>query len=89
MGKHIVVHGFVKNYTQWIFHGEAHHAREEVLRQRIKTFDAEAGCADMIEDFHQGNFNKGPDQVITTCCLPHRNHFTSTLMCLNLMPSGA
>jgi hypothetical protein len=43
MGKHIVAHGFVKNYTRWICHGEAHRAREEVLRQRIETFDAEAG----------------------------------------------
>jgi hypothetical protein len=64
MGKHIVAHGFVKNYTRWICHGEAHRAREEVLRQRIETFDAEAGCGDMIEDFHQGNFDKGPDQVM-------------------------
>jgi hypothetical protein len=59
-----MVHGFVKNYTRWICHGEAHRAREEVLRQRIETFDAETGCGDMIEDFHQGNFDKGPDQVM-------------------------
>jgi hypothetical protein len=32
MGKHIVAHGFVKNCTRWICHGEAHRAREEVLR---------------------------------------------------------
>jgi hypothetical protein len=64
MGKHIVAHGFVKNYTRWICHGEAHCAREEVLRQRIETFDAEAECRDMIEDFHQGNFDEGPDQVM-------------------------
>jgi hypothetical protein len=57
MGKDIVAHGFVKNYTRWICHGEAHRAREEVLRQRIETFDAEAGCGDMIEDFHQRNFD--------------------------------
>jgi beta-N-acetylglucosaminidase len=64
MGKHIVVHGFGKNYTWWICHGEAHRAREEVLRQRIETFDAEAECGDTIEDFHQGNFDEGPDQVM-------------------------
>jgi hypothetical protein len=34
------------------------------LRQRIETFDAEAECGDMIEDFHQGNFDEGPDQVM-------------------------
>jgi hypothetical protein len=70
MGKHIVAHGFVKNYTQWICHGEAHRAREEVLRQRIETFDADAGCGDMIEDFHQGNFDKGPDQVMEEALEP-------------------
>jgi hypothetical protein len=70
MGKHIVAHGFVKNYTRWICHGEAHRAREEVLRQRIETFDAEAGCGDMIEDFHQGNFDKGPDQVMEEALEP-------------------
>jgi hypothetical protein len=64
MGKHIVVHGFVKNYTRWICHGKAHRVREEVLRQCIETFDAEAGCGDTIKDFHQGNFDKGFDQVM-------------------------
>jgi hypothetical protein len=34
------------------------------LRQRIETFDAEAGCGDMIEDFYQGNFDKGPGKVM-------------------------
>jgi hypothetical protein len=64
MGKRIVAHGFVKNYTRWICHGESHRAREEVLRQRIETFDAEAECGDIIEDFHQGSFHEGPDQVM-------------------------
>jgi hypothetical protein len=100
MGKHIVAPRFVKNYTRWTCHGEAHRAREEALRQRIETFDAEAGCGDMIEYFNQGNFDKGPDQVMDEAPEPtaeayydmlssaNRNHFTSTLICLNLMPSG-
>jgi hypothetical protein len=28
MGKHIITYGFVANYTPWICHGEAHHARD-------------------------------------------------------------
>jgi hypothetical protein len=97
MGKHIITYGFVANYTRWICHGEAHRARDEVLRQRIEDFDDEAGCGDMSEDFHQANFDEGPDHVmkeaqsqprrlITTCCLLHRNHFTSIPLCLNWMP---
>jgi hypothetical protein len=64
MGKHIITYGFVANYTQWICHGEAHRARDEVLRQRIKDFDDEAGCRDMLEDFHQANFASSPCVVI-------------------------
>jgi hypothetical protein len=54
----------VANYTRWICHGEAHRARDEVLRQRIEEFDDEAGCGDMLEDFHQANFDEGPDRVM-------------------------
>jgi hypothetical protein len=100
MGNHIVAHGFVKNYTRWICHGETYRAREEVLRQRIETFDAEVGCGDMIEDFHQGNFDKGPDQVMEEAPEPTAKAYYDMLssaqkplheklMCLNLMPSGA
>jgi hypothetical protein len=28
--------------------------REEVVRPRVKAFDADAGVADMLDDFHQG-----------------------------------
>ena len=63
MGKHIINNGFMPNYTQWTFHGEAHRAREEVVRQRIEQFDAEAGCGDMLDDFHQAHFDEGPSEV--------------------------
>ena len=60
MGKHIIINGFVENYTRWICHGEAHHAREEVVRQCIDDYGADAGCADMLADFHEAHFKEGP-----------------------------
>jgi hypothetical protein len=36
-----------------IIHGEAHRTREEVLRQRIEHYDADAGVADMLNDYHE------------------------------------
>jgi hypothetical protein len=32
IGKHLLKFGFMSNYTQWVFHGEAQHLREEVVR---------------------------------------------------------
>ena len=63
MGKHICTNGFVANYTRWICHGEAHRARDEVVRQRIENYDTDAGCGDMLDDFHQAQFDEGPSQV--------------------------
>jgi hypothetical protein len=34
------------------------------LRQRIEEFDDEARCGDMLEDFHQANFDEGPDHIM-------------------------
>jgi hypothetical protein len=28
---------------EWIFHGDAHRTREEVVRQRVEDYDADAG----------------------------------------------
>ena len=39
MGEHLVNYGFTPDYTQWIFHGEAHRTRDEVVRQRIDECD--------------------------------------------------
>ena len=50
----------MENYTRWICHGEAHRAREEVVRQRIDDYDVEAGCADMLADFHEAHFQEVP-----------------------------
>jgi DNA primase large subunit len=51
MVEHICKNGFTPGYTQWIFHGEAHRMREEVLRQRVEDYDADAGVADMLNDY--------------------------------------
>jgi len=45
--------------SRWICHGEAHRAREEVVRQCIDDYDADAGCADMLADFHEAHFEEG------------------------------
>ena len=59
MGKHLVKNGFTPDYTRWVHHGEAHRMREEVVRPRVEAFDADAGVADMLDDFHQGQFDEG------------------------------
>jgi hypothetical protein len=52
MLEHIWKNGFTSGYTRWIFHGEAHRTRE-VLRQRVEHYDADAGVADMLNDYHE------------------------------------
>ena len=56
MGKHLVKHGFMPEYTRWVHHGEAHRMRQEVVRPRVEAYDADAGVADMLDDFHQAQF---------------------------------
>jgi hypothetical protein len=58
MGKHLLKNGFMSDYTQWVHHGEAHRLREEVVRPRVKDFDAGAGVADMLDDWHEGQYDK-------------------------------
>jgi hypothetical protein len=59
MGKHLVKNGFTSGYTQWVHHGEAYRLREKVVRPCLKDFDAKAGVADMIEDWHKGQCGEG------------------------------
>ena len=63
MGKHICTNGFVANYIRWICYGEAHRARDEVVRQSIENYDADPECGDMLDDFHQAHFDEEPSQV--------------------------
>jgi hypothetical protein len=32
--------------------GEAHHTREEVVRQHVEDYDADAKVVDMLNDYH-------------------------------------
>ena len=59
MVEHIWKNGFTPDYTRWIFHGEAHRTREEVVRQRVEDYDADAGVADMLNDYHEAQFAEG------------------------------
>jgi hypothetical protein len=52
MIKHICKNGFTLDYTRWIFHGEAHRMREEMVRQRVEDYDVDAKVADMLNDYH-------------------------------------
>jgi hypothetical protein len=66
MGRHLLYNGFTIDYTVWIYHGEAHHMREEVVRPRLEACDNVAGY-NMLEDAHQAIFNDTRDQeAITT-----------------------
>jgi hypothetical protein len=59
MVEHIYKNGFMPDYTRWIFHGEAHRTREEVVRQRVEDYDDDAGVADMLSDYHEAHFAEG------------------------------
>jgi hypothetical protein len=65
MGQHLLDNGFTKDYTVWIYHGEAHRMREEVVRPRLEACDDDdAGVVDMLEDAHQALFNDTRDQEV-------------------------
>jgi hypothetical protein len=59
MVEHIWKNGFMPDYTRWIFRGEAHRTREEVLRQRVEDYDAGAEVADMLNDYHEAQYAGG------------------------------
>jgi hypothetical protein len=59
MVEHIWKNGFTPDYTRWIFLGEAHRTREEVVRQRVEDYDADGGVADMLNDYHEAQFPGG------------------------------
>jgi hypothetical protein len=59
MVEHIWKNGFTLDYTRWIFHGEAHRTREEVVRQRVDDYDIDVGVAGMLNDYHEAQFVGG------------------------------
>ena len=58
MGQHLCKYGFTPDYTRWIFHGEGHRMRDEVVRQRIDDCDADGGVGDMLHDYHEAHFGE-------------------------------
>ena len=62
MGEHLVKYGFTPDYTRWIFHGEAHRMRDEVVRQCIDECDAAGGIGDMLDDYVGAHFGEGPQE---------------------------
>jgi hypothetical protein len=59
MYRDIFANGYVPNYTRWIYHGERHRIREEVVRPLLEEFDADAGMADLMADYHEAQFIQG------------------------------
>jgi hypothetical protein len=59
MVEHIWKNGFTSDYTWWIFHGEAHCTREEVVRQHVEDYDVDVGVADILNDYHEAQFVGG------------------------------
>jgi hypothetical protein len=71
--------------------------REEVVRQRVEEYDADAGVAEMLHDYHEAQFVEGHTEeepeatakVVTTCLPRHRNPFMDRQRFLNWMPLDA
>jgi hypothetical protein len=58
MVEHIWKNEFTLDYTLWIFHGEAHRMREEVFRQHVKDYDADAGGSGYVERLSRGTVRR-------------------------------
>jgi hypothetical protein len=48
------------NYTRWVYHGEAYHPREEVVRPRLEAFDGDGGVAGWLGDYQDATFAERP-----------------------------
>ena len=58
MTEHLCRYGFTTDYTQWTFHGEVNRMRDEVVKRRIEDLDSDAGVPNMLDDFHEANFDQ-------------------------------
>ena len=59
MGQHLCKNGFMADYNRWIYHGESNRVRDEVVRQCIEDYDADAAVGDMLNDYHEEHFDEG------------------------------
>jgi hypothetical protein len=50
------------NYTRWVYHGEAYHPREEVVRQCLETFDNDGRVAEWLGDDEDATFTERPTE---------------------------
>jgi hypothetical protein len=50
------------NYTRWVYHGEAYHPREEVMRPRLEAFDDDGGVAEWLGDYQDATFVERPTE---------------------------
>jgi hypothetical protein len=56
MVAHLCKFGFRLDYTVWVYHGEEHPTRSEVLRQHIDNHDFDnARINDMVDDFRDAH----------------------------------
>ena len=91
MGKHLCKNGFTTNYTRWIYHGESDRVRDEVVRQGIEDYDADAGVGDMLDDYQEAHFAEGRTEeepeatakAFYDILSRHRNPFTARQRFLN------
>ena len=56
MEKHLLTRGFTRDYTKWTYHDDICRIRDEAMRRRIEELDGDAGVPDMLDDFHEANF---------------------------------
>jgi hypothetical protein len=59
MTSHLAKNGFTRNYTQWVYHGEADRVREEVVRPRVEGYNADARVVAWLDDYHEAHFAEG------------------------------
>ncbi|TVU50191.1 hypothetical protein EJB05_01553, partial [Eragrostis curvula] len=60
MGLHLGNYGFTQGYIRWVYHGEAHRLRKEVVRQRVDDCDADGRVGDMLQDYQEARFHEQP-----------------------------
>jgi len=78
MGQHLLKNGFMPDYTRWVYHGEAHRTREEVVRPCIEHVDDDAGVTHMLDDYQQAQFFDGrADEETKECPKAFYNMFSS------------
>jgi hypothetical protein len=81
MVEHNWKNGFMLNYTRWIFHGEVHRTREEMVIQCVEDYDVDARVVDITRHsspkYARRTSQRRRQRRSTTCLMRHRNPFTA------------